>query len=142
MSEVNQQITEHKKELSQIGQKHKLDLLILYGSQATGKINSQSDVDIAIYRRGGINSAEYLKIYSEINQVLKGFEVDVKSLHNTNPLFQFFVTNDGVLLFGNPLFFAEIKASSYQNYMDSQSLFVLEKNLNKKGINKLLGRYD
>ncbi len=135
-------IEDYKKKLCQVGQKYNLDLLILYGSQVTGKVNAESDVDIAVYKKGGINSEEYLKIYSEIARTLKGFEVDVKSLHNTNLLFQFFVTNDGILLFGDPLFFAEIKASSYQNYMDSQSLFVLEENLNKKGINELLRRYD
>lgn len=132
---------QQKQELAKLGKKHKLSLMILYGSQVKGKTHQQSDVDIAVYKKGGISPGEYLEIYSEIMRALENFDVDVKNLRDTNPLFKFFVTNDGVLLFGDALLFAEMKATAYQDYFDSKSLFVLEEKLNKKGIEELLGRY-
>lgn len=139
---TDQNLTEeHKRQIAKIGKKYNLDMIVLYGSYAKKTANIKSDLDLAIYRQNGISPDEYFSIYMEISHFLKGFDTDVKALQDTNPLFRFFVTNDGVLLYGDQLLFAEIKANAYQAYQDSYSLFELEKALSQKTINSLLKRY-
>lgn len=138
---VQELTKDHKQQIAKIGAKYNLDLMILYGSYANKTANQRSDIDLAIYRQTGISHDDYFSIYSEISSLLRGFSADVKTFQNTNPLFRFFVTNDGILLYGDQLLFAEMKANAYQAYQDSKSLFELEEALNRKTIRSLLKHY-
>ena len=68
--------------IKKVGRKYKLDFIILHGSQVTGKKGIEPDVDVAIYRNGGIDFQEQLKIFIELSPVfcLLG-ELDLKTLH-------------------------------------------------------------
>ena len=124
---------QQKQLLSQIGDQHKLDLIVLYGSTARqDSITVGSDIDLAIFRRKGIPADEYLELISQIQSVFSGKEVDVKTLHQITPLFRFEVMRYGQLLYGDPAFFQEFYLYSYRAYQDSQPLYQNLDNLQQK----------
>ena len=90
-----------KPEIAKVAQKHNLALVILYGSQATGKARDGSDVDIAVLGKKRFPPEQIISLYSDFDDVFKVKELDVKSLHNANSFFRYQVVKDGVLLYGD-----------------------------------------
>lgn len=120
-------------EIKKAGQKHKLDFIILHGSQATGKKGIEPDVDVAIYRQGGIDFQEQLKIFMKLSSVFEDLgELDLKTLHKKDLLFRYLVVNEGLLLYGDEMAFNEYKAYALRTYYDAYDLFALEDYLIKK----------
>lgn len=90
-----------KPEVAKVAQKHNLALVILYGSQATGKAREESDVDIAVLGKKPFPPEQIISLYSDFDDVFRARELDVKSLHNANSFFRYQVVKDGVLLYGD-----------------------------------------
>ncbi|MBA2124160.1 hypothetical protein B9J78_04405 [bacterium Unc6] len=128
---------EQYKQIDKIGAEHNLALVVLHGSHAVGKVVSlEPDVDIAIYRRGGIVFDEYLQLIGKFMEVF-GNDIDLKTLHKKPPLFLHLVMRDSILLYGETLFYNQFKAYAYRCYIDAQPLFRLRDHLLRKGIDKL-----
>lgn len=123
---------EQKKQIQKIGKQHHLDFIILYGSQAKGTAGALSDVDIAVYRRGGIDAKEYFEIFSHFFKIFKTNELDVKLVNKADPLFRYYVIRDGVLLYGDIVDYLDFKAYAIRDYKESRSLFRLEDLLVRK----------
>lgn len=90
-----------KPEVAKVAQKHNLALVVLYGSQATGKAREDSDVDIAVLGKKPFLPEQIISLYSDFDDVFRVRELDVKSLHNANSFFRYQVVKDGVLLYGD-----------------------------------------
>lgn len=132
---------EHHRQISQIGAEYNLDLVVLHGSHATGKVVSpEPDVDIAIYRRGGISFDEHLNVIGKFMEIF-GNNTDLKTLHKKDPLFLHLVMRDSILLYGELLFYNQFKAYAYRRYIDAKPLFRLRDHLLRKGIDKLKKEY-
>lgn len=129
-----------KPEAAKVAQKHNLALVILYGSQATGKAREESDVDIAVLGKKPVSFEEEIALINEFIDILKTDEVDVKSLHNVGPLFRYQVMRDSVLLFGSPYNYHSYKAYAFRDYCDSQNLFRLKRILINKRLQQLNSR--
>lgn len=114
---------DQQRKIDEIGKKHHLDLIILHGSQATGKIVTfHTDIDVAVYRRGGVSFQEHTDLVNKFMGVL-GNDVDLKTLHHKNPLFLFEVVRDGQLLYGDQKFFNEFFLYTYRTYQDARPLY-------------------
>ena len=111
-----------------------LRFVILHGSLATARFRKDSDIDIAVLGYKNLASKRFLKLYQIFEKLfcLDGHELDLKTLYRVDPLFRYEVTHDGQLLCGDSLDYEEYKSFAYRDYMDSQSLFDLEKNMVKK----------
>ena len=132
-----------KEKIGIIAKKHKLDFVILHGSQVSGAVKGpETDVDIAIYRNGGIKAKEYLNIYSEFMHIFNGEELDLKTLHQVNPLFRFYAVRNSQLLYGDKTEFNEFKAYAYRDMVDSHSLIKLEDYLTTKYQKELRSKHD
>jgi len=127
-----------KSAITSIGDNYNLDFIILHGSRAIGGIRGpETDLDIAIYRQGGIGKKEYLEIYSKMMSMFKGEDLDLKVLNNKNPLFYYHVLKDGKLLYGDSTLFNDLKAYAYKRYVDALPLFTMERSLLKKRMKSL-----
>lgn len=124
--------SDQKKKIKVLGQKYALDFIILYGSVAKRKVGPLSDVDMAVYRHGGINSEDFLNIYGGIATIFPNREVDLKSLHGVNSLFRHYVVRDGKLLYGDQTAYNFYKAFAYRDFQETKPLFALEEYLVKK----------
>lgn len=119
---------EQKFQIKKLGGEFNLKLILIYGSYATERNKSGSDLDIAVYGNKKLGAREFLEIYNKLADVFGDTcsrELDVKSLHNINPLFRFQVMRDGILIYGKPYDYHSFRAYAYQNYLDSQGLFKL-----------------
>ncbi len=90
-----------KPEVAKVAQKHNLALVILYGSQATGKARKGSDVDIAVLGKKPFSPEQTISLHGDFDDVFRVRDLDVKSLHNANSFFRYQVVKNGVLLYGD-----------------------------------------
>ncbi len=136
-----------KKQINTIGKKHNLRFIIIHGSYAVGEEKKGSDLDVAIYGKKKISFEQHMKMYGDFEQVFgnnKERELDLKILHNTNPLFRYEVVHNGKLIYGSQNDFDEYCLYAYKDYNDSKSLFKLQDiliNKRQKHLNKVLTRY-
>lgn len=131
---------DQKKKINVTGRKYALDFIVLYGSVAKKQEGSLSDIDIAIYRRGGISPKDFLEIYGKIGVIFLGKEVDLKTLSGVNPLFRYYVVRDGQLIYGNKTAYNFYKAFAYKDFQEAKPLFALEEylvNKHQKELNRL-----
>lgn len=126
-----------KLEAAKVAQKHNLALVVLYGSQATGKAREDSDIDVAVLGKKPVSFKEELDLINNFIDIFKTDDVDVKSLHNVGPLFRYQVMRNSVLLFGSPYNYHSYKAYAFRDYCDSQNLFRLKKILINKRLRQL-----
>lgn len=85
-----------KPEISKIAQKYNLDLVVLFGSQATGRSNNTSDIDVAVF---GKDTFDIYRLGSELDLLLKRQDVHVVDLNQTSPTLMYMVVKEGVLLY-------------------------------------------
>lgn len=124
--------------IAKIAEKYDLKLVVLYGSQATGKANENSDIDIAILGNRRIDFDRHIELINEFTGLFHTDEVDVKLLHSTNPLFRYQVMRDGILLFGKKHDFISFRAYAFRDYMDSRDLLRLKQIMIQSRVNRLI----
>lgn len=131
---------EQKEQLRTIGERHGLRFIILHGSHAKGTSRQGSDLDIAILGKRYITFDELLAIHGGLGNVFgdnEERELDTKSLHKADLLLRYYITCDGILLYGEDTDFNEYKAYARRVFEDAKGLFRLEEKIIKKQ-NKLI----
>ncbi len=123
-----------KPKIERLAKEYKLSLVLLYGSQAKGEIHFDSDVDIAVMGVKPISTDKLIALSNDLAQILEVYEIDVKSLHNTDALFRYNVMLNSVLLYGQSYDYFSLKAYAFRDYHDSKDLFRLKETLVTKRI--------
>lgn len=126
-----------KPKIDHIARKYNLLLVILYGSQASGRTCKESDIDIAVLGTRPITFENLIDLNNEFAEIFKVKEIDVKSLHNTNSLFRYQVMSKGVLLYGKSYDYNSFKSYAFRDYYDSQDLLRLKEVFIKKRLQNL-----
>ena len=126
-----------KPEIDHIARKYNLLLVILYGSQASGRTCKESDIDIAVLGTRPITFENLIDLNNEFAEIFKVKEIYVKSLHNTNSLFRYQVMSKGVLLYGKSYDYNSFKSYAFRDYYDSQDLLRLKEVFIKKRLQNL-----
>ena len=126
-----------KPEIDHIARKYNLLLVILYGSQASGEVRKESDIDIAVLGARPIPLEQLIDLNNEFAEIFKVKEIDVKSLHNTNSLFRYQVMYKGILLYGKSYDYNSFKSYAFRDYYDSQDLLRLKEVFIKKRLQNL-----
>ncbi len=98
----------------------RLELLIVFGSAATGRANSRSDVDVAVRCTG---PADLDGIYLELAPRFRTRHLDLVDLRRAGPLLAFEVARHGVLLYERqPGAFREFQSLASRRYCDTAGL--------------------
>ncbi|MFA4890654.1 MAG: nucleotidyltransferase domain-containing protein [Candidatus Paceibacterota bacterium] len=121
-----------KKKISEIAKKYEFLLVMLYGSHAKGMAKKESDVDIAVLGKKQFSFDQLIDLNNEFAEIFETNEIDVKSLHNTDPLFRYQVMRDGILIYGSSRDYNSFKAYAFRDYYDSQDIFKLKELIIKK----------
>ena len=119
---------EQKQKIDKIGRKYDLKLALLFGSRARNQERKDSDLDIAILGNKKIDFKELLQINYEFQKVFE-IIVDVRSLHNTSPLFRYQVTKNSQLFYGTSRDYFNYKSFAYLDYIDNESMFSLTRKI-------------
>ncbi len=115
--------------IQQIADKFSLDLIILFGSQATGKTHSESDWDIAVKGYHVLTMDQRIDLIGEFEKHFPN--VDIVDIRRADPLLLACIASDGKPLYErDPLNFAEFKLYAQTQYIDARPLLdkVIEKN--------------
>ena len=104
-------INEQQKRINKLGKKYDLKLIVVYGSYARDEQKKTSDLDIAVLGNKEISFKKLLDISSDFNDIFRIKELDVKSLHNTDPFYKYMVMKDAKLIYGDLFDFHNFKAS-------------------------------
>lgn len=119
---------QQKQRIDKVGKKYDLRFMIIHGSYARGEEKSASDLDVAVYGNKKIEFSRLLDMHGDLTEIFrdsKERELDLKSLHNTNPFFRYEVTRDGRLIYGDENAFDDYCLYAYRDFIDSESLFRL-----------------
>ncbi len=89
-------IESYKPQIAEIAQKYKLDFVVLFGSQATGRTHPKSDVDIGVISHSEVDR---LKLMNEMDKIFGREDVSVVDLSIVSPSLMYAIVEDGKLLY-------------------------------------------
>ena len=114
--------------INQIGEKHKLKLMILFGSQASRKNHKESDIDIAVLplKHKDFEMKAYSSLLFDLEKVFAGGKIDITFIPTADCLILHNISRFGTLLFGSKSQFAEFKIYAFRRFQDYQPYFQLE----------------
>lgn len=99
-----------------------LQLILLFGSAATGKLHRRSDIDIAFLFDKAV---DILELTNKVLGLLRTDNVDVIDLRRASPVLTFVAAKDGKLLYeGSPGLFHEFYSLAFRRYVDTGKLRV------------------
>ena len=108
--------------LAGLSQDYDLDLVILFGSRATGNIHVESDTDIAVLGRHGPMPADrMIDLPFRLSEVIKPGEIDLVDLERASGLLRHVACEQGLLLFeASPGLFAQFRLRAWNMYQDER----------------------
>ena len=118
------EITENqKRKISQIAENYNIKMMVVFGSQISGKTHQGSDLDIGILLNQEPSSYHsLLNVQSELKKVFSKFKIDLRYLHNTTPYFLFEAVYKGELLYGSNYEYAKLCAKAFKQFVDIKPL--------------------
>lgn len=115
-----------KNRIEQLGRAHRLSLVVLFGSQASGKVYKQSDVDIAFLAERPLGPREIGELALAFSRALGMNDVDLLDLKTAPPLLLKQIAIGSRLLYeSEPSLFARFKIYGLKRYMEARSLLKL-----------------
>ncbi len=122
-----------KSKIENLAKKHHFSLVMLFGSQATGKTHLKSDIDIAFLSDKYLNLIDIAKITADFSKELEIGNLELVDMKNASPLLLKQVAQKSTLLYEKePSMFAEFKIYAFKRFMEAKPLLDLrELSLNK-----------
>ncbi len=85
-----------QEKIKEIAEKYDLELVVLFGSQATGQIHTKSDVDVGIISR---TKFDWGQLFMDFSTLFKRDDVEIVDLSAASPVLWRAVARDGQLLY-------------------------------------------
>jgi len=113
-------IEEIKDRLIPLLKEESLQLVLMFGSVASGMMHKKSDIDLAfLFNR----PVDILELTNKVIRLLHTNNVDVIDLKNANPLLRFSAARNGRILYEkSPGVFNEFCSLSFRMYVDTKKL--------------------
>ena len=100
------------------------DLIVLFGSAASGRARPRSDVDVAVLNRG---AADLDVLFLALAPKLKTDRLDLVDLRRAGPLLAFEVARSGLVLFErSPGVFRQFQSLASRRYADTKKLRIAQ----------------
>ena len=117
-------ITELQSKITSLAEKYNLSLVVLFGSQATGKIHPGSDIDIGFIADKQMGPGDIAGMQLDFEHTMRMGPIECTDLKAVPPLLLKFVAIEGILLYEKtPNLFAEYKIYFLKLYMEASPLF-------------------
>ena len=128
-----------KLEIAELADKYKLSLVLVFGSRASGKIHSGSDIDIAYLSSVTLSLEDESQLVLDLANILKTNLVDLVSIRASSPLLLKEIADNAVVLYeSEKSLFSEFRLYSFKKFFESKRLFALRSDYLKKR----LGQYN
>ena len=107
--------------------KHEIKMVLLYGSQAMGNSNAESDIDLGLLLKDDFYDFE--EIIKDLMEVFKGSIIDVAILNHGDPVLKFeIISNYKILFCQEDEIFLEFYINTVKQYNDTKKFRTLEEN--------------
>ena len=120
------QFNQYKPQLTCLFDASDVVLAYLFGSEAKGTANSESDIDIAVLLSDQIPQSEYGQRVVDLNTELIGIfqrdAIDLVLLNNAPPLLAFQVVRHGVIIYDPDHRYVSFYIDTFNRYADTQPL--------------------
>lgn len=117
--------------LKRLADKFQLDLIILFGSQASGRVHAESDADIAVRGTKALSLSQQLSLARQLDKHF--IDTDLVDLKRASPLMLASVATSGKLLFERRKnTFAHFKILAVSQYLDFKTYMKFSKQLKTK----------
>jgi predicted nucleotidyltransferase len=103
--------------LEEIRVKYNLSLIIMHGSQITGKTHLKSDLDIAVVRNNN-SEIDFLGLLFDLKKFFNTDKIDITDITFADPLLLFAVTQKSRLLAGDVSTYKSLERLSFFKYSD------------------------
>jgi predicted nucleotidyltransferase len=108
--------------LKSIAKRYGLRLVILFGSQVTGRTHPDSDVDIAAWAERPLSAAQRTQLWFDLSNQFQS-EIDLTVLNHAEPLLLHRVATTGRLLYEDKRgTWLDFKGYAFRYYQDSQKM--------------------
>jgi predicted nucleotidyltransferase len=122
--------TTQRLQIAEIAQRYHLGMVLLFGSSLTGQTHPRSDLDIAVRIEGegeGMGYREYSDLLLALQGVFPEVGIDLAFINHADPLFLKRVTENALLLYGDPRQFLELQIYAYKRYQDHRRYLAMER---------------
>lgn len=115
-----------KQKIEETAKKYSLKLILLFGSRATGKINKESDYDVAYLPSKNLSFDEEVDINFQFTIIFpqEQYRVDTVDMRKAPPLLLYAIFRECQVLFAkdNLIFFA-YRAYAYKKYIEAKPIY-------------------
>ena len=120
--------TSGKKNLiDKIAQKYSLELLLLFGSQVSGKTSKESDFDVAYLSKEDLDLEKEAELIVDLAPLFKSENIDLVNIKKAPPLLLYAITRNCRIIFEKePLMFANLRAYAFKKYIETKPLYELK----------------
>lgn len=125
------------KKLDNLRKKHNLSLILLHGSQATGRVHAKSDIDIAVLSEKDIK-IDQLELIGDLSEIFNLEKLDITDLSRADPLLLYAVMEKSKLLSGSEKLYKNLKLKAFKRYIDYQPYLKIEYDLVVRNLSKFL----
>jgi len=113
-------IDEIKAKLGPLFKEETLQLVLLFGSQSSGQVHTESDIDLGFLYDEAV---DLLELTNKVIQLLRKDRLDVIDLRRANSLLCFSAARQGKLLYERcPGLFNRFYSLSFRRYIDTKKL--------------------
>lgn len=107
-----------------LAERYRLEMILLFGSHAGDKINSESDVDIAICGDRVLDEKEKIRIVYEICNIIGSDKVDLVDIKTAPPLLKKEIfKNYRILCLKNPILLYQLELTGMYEFRESEILY-------------------
>ncbi len=117
-----------KPEVAKLAEKYCLSLVLLFGSQATGHVHKESDVDVAYMSDAKKSFDDEAMINYELTEIFRNDRVDLVNIKNASPLLLMHTVKKAVILYERtPHLYNSLFAHALKTYEEAKPLFDLRR---------------
>ena len=117
---INLSLNEIKQRLTPLFHEPGLQILLLFGSRASGRIHSKSDIDLGVLFDSPIDPVE---MTSRIIGLLRTERIDLVDLRRASPLLAFSAARKSLVLYERKAgLFNQFYSLSFRRYVDTKKL--------------------
>jgi len=135
MEKIN---TEKFKELAQ---KYDLNLLILFGSQVSGKTHPMSDFDFGFIGEKELNYENRSRLMRDLSILVKFSDVEAVDLKKASPFLLREIARNNSVVFEKNGAYADFFSNAVRKYFDAKPIFELQEVLYSNIINNYRKKY-
>lgn len=119
------QITSQQKQaIAKLAQKYHLKMILLFGSQVSGRLNQESDIDIAFLPQKDLSFQEECLFNYELTAIFQNDKIDTTNLKKAPPLLMKSILDKCQVIYqSESMIFDAFEVYALQRYQEAVPLF-------------------